>query len=250
MEWLFGKRKTPEEVVKEHQRTINRAIRELERERTRLQQSEKKIIMDIKKSAKVGQMGAAKIMAKDLVRTRKHVEKMYKMKTQLQTVSLRLQTIKSQHAMASAMAGVTKAMMKMNRQLNLPAIQKIMMEFERQSEIMEMKEETIGDTMDDMMDDGEDEEAETDNVINQVLDEIGIDLNQELVDAPSQQAASAVASSAGPKKQMERVGAAGSGAPSTGSDAGPAGGSADAGGALDSADRDLQDRLDQLRKKD
>lgn len=39
-----------------------------------------------------------------------------------------------------------KAMMKMNRQLNLPAIQKIMMEFERQSEIMEMKEETIGDT--------------------------------------------------------------------------------------------------------
>jgi hypothetical protein len=52
--------------------------------------------------------GAAKIMAKDLVRTRKHVEKMYKMKTQLQTVSLRLQTIKSQHAMASAMAGVTK----------------------------------------------------------------------------------------------------------------------------------------------
>lgn len=55
-QWLFGKRKTPEEVVKEHQRTINRAIRELERERNRLQQSEKKIILDIKKSAKVGQM--------------------------------------------------------------------------------------------------------------------------------------------------------------------------------------------------
>lgn len=34
----------------------------------------------------------------------------------------------------------------MNRQINLPAMQKIMMEFERQSEIMEMKEETIGDT--------------------------------------------------------------------------------------------------------
>jgi division protein CdvB (Snf7/Vps24/ESCRT-III family) len=36
--------------------------------------------------------------------------------------------------------------MTMNRQINLPAMQKIMMEFERQSEIMEMKEETIGDT--------------------------------------------------------------------------------------------------------
>lgn len=198
-------------------------------------------------------------MARDLVRTRKHVEKMYKMKTQLQTVSLRLQTIKSQHAMAAAMAGVTKvcccrhpfvlvltrrlwqAMMKMNRQLNLPAIQKIMMEFERQSEIMEMKEETIGDTMDDMMDDGDDEEEETDNVINQVLDEIGIDLNQELVDAPAQTATTAVPASSAPKKQMEKLGAGG---PSP-SAAGP-----DSPDPLDTADRDLQERLDQLRKKD
>jgi charged multivesicular body protein 2A len=46
----------PPEIVREHQRTINRAVRELERERNHLQQSEKKIIMDIKKSAKQGQM--------------------------------------------------------------------------------------------------------------------------------------------------------------------------------------------------
>jgi hypothetical protein len=34
----------------------------------------------------------------------------------------------------------------MNRQMNLPAMQRIMMEFERQSEIMEMKEDTIAET--------------------------------------------------------------------------------------------------------
>jgi charged multivesicular body protein 2A len=48
--------------------------------------------------------------------------------------------------MASAMKGVTRAMGQMNRQINLPALQQIMMEFERQSQIMEMKDEVIQDT--------------------------------------------------------------------------------------------------------
>lgn len=85
-------------------------------------------------------------MAKDLVRTRKYVEKMYKMKTQLQAVSLRIQTIKSQNAMAEAMKGVTRAMMRMNRAINLPSLQALMIEFQKQTEIMNIKEETIGET--------------------------------------------------------------------------------------------------------
>lgn len=38
----------------------------------KLEQQEKKLIADIKRSAKNGQMGACKIQAKDLVRTRKY----------------------------------------------------------------------------------------------------------------------------------------------------------------------------------
>ena len=55
-------------------------------------------------------------------------------------------------------SGVTKALKRMNRQLNLPQLQKIMMEFERESEIMDLKEETISDTIDDAI--GEDDEDE------------------------------------------------------------------------------------------
>ena len=36
-------------------------------------------------------MGACKVMAKDLVRTRRNVQKFYQMKTQLQAVGLRIQ---------------------------------------------------------------------------------------------------------------------------------------------------------------
>ena len=46
----------------------------------------------------------------------------------------------------------------MNKRMNLPQLQKIMMQFERESEIMDIKEETISDTIDDVI--GEDDEEE------------------------------------------------------------------------------------------
>lgn len=45
-----------------------------------------------------------------------------------------------------------------NRQLNLPQIQRILQEFEKQSEVMDMKEEVMNDAMDDAMEDEADEE--------------------------------------------------------------------------------------------
>jgi division protein CdvB (Snf7/Vps24/ESCRT-III family) len=53
--------------------------------------------------------------------------------------------------MADAMRGATKAMRMMNRQLNLPQLQNIMREFERQNEKMEMSSEMMGDAIDDAM---------------------------------------------------------------------------------------------------
>lgn len=44
------------------------------------------------------------------------------------------------------------------RQLKLPQIQKILQEFEKQSEIMDMKEEMMNDAMDDALGDEDDEE--------------------------------------------------------------------------------------------
>ncbi|KAI9143474.1 Snf7-domain-containing protein [Paraphysoderma sedebokerense] len=177
MEMLFGKRKTPAEMLKQHQRALNKAVRDLDREKQKLEQQEKKLIMDIKKTAKAGQMNATKIMAKDLVRTRKYVQKFYQMRTQLQAVGLRIQTLRSNQAMAEAMKGVTKAMRSMNKQINLPQIQKIMMDFEKESEMMDMKEEMMNDAIDDVMEGEDDEEAE-DEIVAKVLDEIGIQLDQ------------------------------------------------------------------------
>ncbi|KAF8974867.1 ESCRT-III subunit protein did4, partial [Entomortierella lignicola] len=180
--YLFG-RKSPAEALRAHQRALTKAQRELERERVKLEQQEKKITADIKKTAKAGQMNAVKVMAKDLVRTRRHIQKFYQMKTQLQAVSLRIQGLRSNQQMAEAMKGATKAMGAMNRNMNLPQIQRIMMEFEKESEIMDMKEEMMSESIDDAMEEEEDEEEE-DAIVNQVLDEIGIDVLGTLTPTP------------------------------------------------------------------
>lgn len=61
---ILGKERPLKEVLRENKRMINRAVRELDREKTGLEREEKRLTMEIKKAAKEGQMGAVKIMAK------------------------------------------------------------------------------------------------------------------------------------------------------------------------------------------
>lgn len=71
----------------------------------------------------------------------------------------------------------------MNRSMNLPAIQRIMRDFERESATMDMKDEMMGDAVDEAMDDEADgvgEEEESDNILKEVLDEIGVSVGQQV----------------------------------------------------------------------
>lgn len=65
----------------------------------------------------------------------------------------------------------------MNRQMNLPALQRIAMEFERENDVMDQRQEMMDDAIDEATGmEGEDEEGE--DIVKEVLDEIGVDLNQ------------------------------------------------------------------------
>lgn len=72
LEWAFGKRITPAERLRKNQRLLDKAIRELDQQRVKLEKQEKTLVGQIKQSAQKGQMGACKIQAKDLVRTRRY----------------------------------------------------------------------------------------------------------------------------------------------------------------------------------
>ena len=43
MEWLFGRKMTPDEMLRKNQRALNKAMRELDREKAKMEQQEKKI---------------------------------------------------------------------------------------------------------------------------------------------------------------------------------------------------------------
>lgn len=168
-------RETPQEKMRKYKRALDKTCRDLDRERNKLIGQERKIMMEMKKMAKQDQVDAVRIMARDLVRTRKYNQKMYRMRTQIQGISLRMQTMQSSSQMAEAMKGVTKAMRSMNKKMNIPEMQRIMREFEKQNEMMGMKEDMMNDAVDDVMDEDGMEEEETEQEIQKVMDEAGLD---------------------------------------------------------------------------
>lgn len=75
-----------------------------------------------------------------------------------------------------SMKGATALLGSMNRQMNLPALQRIAMEFEKENDIMDQRQEMMDDAIDDVT--GLEDEEEGEEVVQQVLDEIGVDLGQ------------------------------------------------------------------------
>jgi len=238
MEMLFGRTETPAEKMRRTQRTLNKAMRELDKERQKLEVQEKKLVTDIRKSAQEGKLGACKVMAKDLIRTRRYNQRFRDIRTNLQGVSLNMQSSRSQQQMAESMKIATTAMRGMSRSLNIPNMQKIMTEFERENMAMEMKGEMMSDAVDDVMDDEAEDEEEGDVILKQVLDEIDVDLSQKLMETPASNLAEPVANA----RRAVAIGEPGSSNSAPGNDAGGGGG-----GGLPDED-DLQARLDALRR--
>lgn len=75
-----------------------------------------------------------------------------------------------------SMKGATVLLGSMNRQMNLPALQRIVMEFERENEIMDERQEMMDDAIDEAT--GLEDEEESEDIVKEVLDEIGVDLGQ------------------------------------------------------------------------
>ena len=81
-----------------------------------------------------------------------------------------------------SMKGATGLLGSMNRQMNLPALQRIAMEFEKENDIMDQRQEMMDDAIDDVT--GVEDEEEGEEVVKEVLDEIGIDLGQSVRSLP------------------------------------------------------------------
>lgn len=109
------------------------------------------------------------------------------------------------HALTHASC-VVQAMGKMNKTMNMPQLQQVMRDFERESGVMDAKQEMMDDMIDGAMED-EDDEQEAEDMVSQVLEELGLAAGSGLAEPDMTAPVSAQAAPAEDENLMARLNA-------------------------------------------
>ncbi|KAI4331536.1 hypothetical protein MLD38_029721 [Melastoma candidum] len=183
MKNIFAKKPTAKEALRESKREMSQATRGIEREIASLQLEEKKLVAEIKRTAKTGNESATKVLARQLIRLRQQITNLQGSRAQMRGIATHTQAMHAQSSVAIGMKGASKAMEAMNKQMAPAKQAKVIREFQKQSAQMDMTTEMMSETIDDALDNDEAED-ETEELTNQVLDEIGVDVASQLSTAP------------------------------------------------------------------
>ncbi|MES1920415.1 Charged multivesicular body protein 2A, partial [Bonamia ostreae] len=171
-----------EDIVKEHKRLISKSMRDIDREYRNTEIEEKKLLAELKTRAKKNEMEAAAILAKNIAQVRTQRKKYVKIRADLMSLKFKLSEVASMQMLATSTMQCARSMAVMNRLSNLPSLRNALMQFQRQSEMLGVKQEMLGDMLDGVEID-EDELQE--ELVSAVLEEVGIEVDRSLVDAPS-----------------------------------------------------------------
>ncbi|KAI2493681.1 Snf7 [Fragilaria crotonensis] len=182
---FFKPKPTPKQAAmaakKETKKEVRSGQRDLEREIRDLDRQEKQVMAELKQRARAPGVNPAtdsalKAMAKQLVNVRANRAKLFSAKAHLGAVGMNASSMASQVAAATAVGSVTTAMASANSAMSAKDTAKIMAMFQMENERLQVKEEMMNDALADAFDNDEMEE-EADNVTNQVLAELGVELD-------------------------------------------------------------------------
>ncbi|CAF1175350.1 unnamed protein product [Adineta ricciae] len=213
----FFHTKTPKEIMQENKRAIRQARRELEREKNRLNNEKTRNENEIRKLAAKGEQKALRTYAKNIVNQRNQINKLGAMDATLSTLESEASSMNAQMTMASVMVKTTKTLARLNRMMPLADFQKTMQMFEQNMTANNIKQEMMNDAMDAAFEGDDDEEA-TEELVDQVLNELNITMANQIPSAEQNTLAGRAANPA----QGQR--------------------------AVSTADADLEARLDALRR--
>ncbi|ORM40924.1 Phosphopantothenoylcysteine decarboxylase [Babesia sp. Xinjiang] len=160
--------------LRETRQEINRAVRELERNRLRYEREEKSLMQKLRSEARSGRMQNLRVIAKDLVRARRMGVQYCNMKSQMSAIMGHLQTAHSTNMMSNSLKNVNKIISGVSQNHNVAEFQRLMYNLGRESEVMNLKLDVMSESLDNGLEDVESAEEE-DLIITQVLEELGID---------------------------------------------------------------------------
>ena len=165
------------EQIKMQKRSVDRSRRALEREAKKLERERKKMLVQIKKLAEKGQTTGAKMMARDIVRSKSQQAKLEQFVGQLSAVSLRIGSCATLNELGDAMANCANAMTLVSSKLDAKKLAHMAKEIAKQDMQLDMKADMMSDILESIDDVNEEEEEE---VYNQVLMEAGVNLADQL----------------------------------------------------------------------
>lgn len=168
---FFGK-KTPDELVKKWRQEIRSQQRQIQRQIQAIDTEEAKVKRSIKQVAKKGDTKNCKMLAKELIRSRRHKDRLYTSKAQMNSIIMQLEHQLATLKVAGSLQKSAEVMKLVNQLARLPEMSQAMQQMSMEMTKAGIMEEMIGDTMD-MMDDDDIEEAadeEVNNVLFQITD--------------------------------------------------------------------------------
>ncbi|CAD7005989.1 unnamed protein product [Ceratitis capitata] len=158
---------------------LKSAVKELERNSKKCEKEEKLEKAKAKKAIQKGNMDVARIHAENAIRQKNQAVNYLRMSARVDAVASRVQSALTTRKVTSSMAGVVKAMDAAMKGMNLEKISSLMEKFETQFEDLDVQSSVMENTMSDTTTTSV-PQGDVDNLLQQVADEAGLELNMEL----------------------------------------------------------------------
>ncbi|XP_070493720.1 charged multivesicular body protein 3 [Chironomus tepperi] len=180
---LFGqsKQKNPTEMVKEWNAKLRKEGYALDRQIRSIKREEDKIKKSLKEAAKKNDKQVCTILAKEVVRSRKAVNRIYASKATLSSVQLQMAQQLATIKVSGSLQKSTEVMAAMQKLVRLPEIADTMRDMSREMTKAGILEEMIEETME-SLEDSEEIEEEAQGEVDKVLWEL---TDGKLGEAPS-----------------------------------------------------------------
>jgi len=179
---LLKPRPTPQQQLREWQRRLRNECRVLDRQIRDVQREEKNVEKAIREAAKRNDMGSAKALAKELVRSRRAVNRLYENKAQLNSVSMHLGEIVATARTVGHLSKSAEVMKIVNNLMKAPELAATMQEFSKEMTKAGVMEEMVNEAVDSALD-SEDMEEEIEEEVDKVLASVAGETASQLPDA-------------------------------------------------------------------
>ena len=143
----------------------------IDRQINGIRREEAKVTKSLKDAAKKGDKDVCKILAKEVVHSRKTVNKLYCAKANINSIQMQIKSQLANIKVAGSLSKSTEVMKTMQQLVKLPEIQKTMMEMSREMMKAGIIEEMMEDTME-SINNAVDMEEETNEELDKVLYEL------------------------------------------------------------------------------